>query len=134
MVRRAAVGLGCRKNTPGAAIVALVREALARLPREPGLVRLYSIERKAEEPGMREAATALGYDLVFLPELALSAAVSGVVTPSAKVREIMGLDSVAEAAALVGGGPKAAIVVARLAADGATCAVAAEPADLGEDE
>jgi cobalt-precorrin 5A hydrolase len=130
MVRCVAVGIGCRRNTPGEAIAALVRAALARLPREPDLVCLYSIERKAQEPGMHEAAQALGYDIVFLPELALMAANARVVTQSAKVREILGLESVAEAAALIGGGPNSAIVVERLTAEGAACAIAAELIDF----
>jgi cobalt-precorrin 5A hydrolase len=129
-----AVGIGCRKNTPGASIAALVRAALARLPQEPDLVRLYSVERKAREPGMHEAAMALGYDLVFLPEGALAAAAARLVTRSARVQEIMGLDSVAEAAALIGAGPKSAIVVKRLTADGAACAIAAEVTNIEDEE
>ncbi|MGO9356449.1 MAG: cobalamin biosynthesis protein [Xanthobacteraceae bacterium] len=128
MVTSVAVGIGCRSNTPGATIARLVRDALARLPGKPDQVRLYSVARRAQEPGLHEAAMALGYDLVFLPDLALAAAAARVVTQSARVRESFGVGSVAEAAALIGGGPNAAIVVARLAVDGATCAIAAEPA------
>jgi cobalt-precorrin 5A hydrolase len=127
VVNAVAVGIGCRKDTPGATIAALVRAALARLTVTPDQIRLYSVARKAQEPGLHEAAKSLGYDLVFLPEPALVAVAARVVTQSARVQAMLGVGSVAEAAALAGGGPQSAIVVARLAADGATCAIAAEP-------
>jgi cobalt-precorrin 5A hydrolase len=126
VVNAVAVGIGCRKDTPGATIVALVRAALGHLTVTPDQVCLYSVARKAREPGMHEAAAALGFDLVFLPDLALAAVAARVVTQSARVQAMLGIGSVAEAAALAGGGPHSAIVVARLAADGATCAIAAD--------
>jgi cobalt-precorrin 5A hydrolase len=131
-MRSVAVGLGCRKDTPPQSIVALVREALARLPEAPGDVRLYSSERKSQEPGLREAATALGYSLVFLSDVDLSAVKARIVTRSAKVREVTGLDSVAEAAALAGGGARTEIVVPRLTSAGAACAIAAEISGSGD--
>ena len=128
-MKSVAVGLGCRKDAPAHSIIALVREALARLPRAPGAVTLYSSQRKAQETGLREAASALGYPLVFLDDAELSATDARIVTRSPRVRELTGLDSVAEAAALAGGGLQARIVVARLTSGGAACAVAA---DLGD--
>ena len=122
-----AMGLGCRRNTPAAAIEALARAALARLPSPPRTVTLWSSERKADEAGLAEAALALGWRLEFLPDAELAAVGERLVTRSAKVREVTGLDSVAEAAALAGAGPHARIVVARMTADGVACAIAAEP-------
>jgi cobalt-precorrin 5A hydrolase len=127
-----AIGLGCRKDTPAQTIAALVGEALARLPRPPDDVRLYSSERKSHEPGLREAAAALGYELVFLSDSDLAAVAARVVTRSAKVRQVTGLDSVAEAAALAGAGPRARIVVARLIGGGGACAIAAEMSNPGD--
>ena len=128
-MRSVAVGLGCCRDAPTPSIIALVREALARLPRAPGAVTLYSSQRKAQETGLREAATALGYPLVFLDDAELSAVDARIVTRSARVRDVTGIDSVSEAAALVGAGPRAQIVVARLTSGGAACAIAAELGD-----
>jgi cobalt-precorrin 5A hydrolase len=129
------MGLGCRKDIAAAPIVDLARAALARLLHAPQSVRLYTIERKAHEQGLRAAAEVLGYDLVFLPEAALAERQADFIargaTPSAKARALAGLDSVAEAAALFGAGPGATLIVPRLAAQGVTCAIAA---DRGEFE
>jgi cobalt-precorrin 5A hydrolase len=127
-----AVGLGCRKNVPAHSVVALVREALARLPQPPAAVTLYTSERKSQEAGLREAAATLGYRLVFLADADLSAVGARVITRSAKAREATGLESVSEAAALAGGGPKAHIVVARITSGGVACAIASASCDPGE--
>ena len=129
MVSSIAIGLGCRKGASGEAIAALVRAAMALLPGEPKEVRLYSSRRKSQEPGLQEAAASLGYSLTFLPEAELAAANRRAVTRSAKVREIAGVDSVAETAALVGGGPNARLIVQRLTGGGAACAIAADVND-----
>jgi len=128
-MRSVAVGLGCRRDAPAPSIVALVREALTRLPRAPGAVTLYSSRRKAQEAGLRDAAATLGYPLVFLDDADLAAVDARIVTRSAKSRAVTGLDSVSEAAALAGAGPQAQIVVARLTSGDAACAIAA---DLGD--
>jgi len=126
-MRPVALGLGCRRNTPAAAIAALARAALARLSPPPGEVALFSSERKADEAGLAGAARELGYSLTFLSDAELAAVGERLVTRSAKVREVTGLDGVAEAAALAGAGPGARIVVARMTANGVACAIAAEP-------
>ena len=126
MMETVAIGLGCRKGASAAAIAALVNEALARLPRKPAHVRLYSSARKSDEFGLRDAAAALGYDIAFLDDADLLAVAERVVTKSAKSREVTGHDSVAEAAALAGAGAKAKIIVPRLTSNEAACAIAAE--------
>jgi cobalt-precorrin 5A hydrolase len=128
-MKSVAIGLGCRKNASAHSVAALVREALARLPREPARVRLYSSVRKSQERGLLEAATALGYDIAFLDDADLLAVADRVATRSAKSREATGHDSVAEAAALAGAGPKAMIVVPRVTSNDAACAIAAEISD-----
>ncbi len=124
-----AIGIGCRKDASAELIVALAREALARLPRPPASARLYSSARKAGEAGLRQAAVALGCEIAFLDDADLLAASDRVVTRSAKSREITGLDSLAEAAALAGAGPGAKIVVPRLTSAEAACAIAATEGD-----
>ena len=119
-----AVGVGCRKSCPSAAIVALVRRALADCAGVEGAPRLFSVADKSGEPGLVAAAQALGYDLVFLSREALAAAEPRLVTRSAAAQSRFGLASIAEAAALAGAGPEGRLRGPRLAANGATCAIA----------
>lgn len=148
-----AIGVGCRKSCASEAIVAIVRRALAdcgqaewsalSLPpcgggrgwrpsdltaagRE-GVSRLFSVADKSGEPGLRTAAEALGFELVFLPREALAAAAPRILTRSAATQRRFALDSVAEAAALAGAGPNARLLAPRLAQNGATCAIAIGP-------
>ncbi|MBV8472861.1 MAG: cobalamin biosynthesis protein [Hyphomicrobiales bacterium] len=124
-----AIGVGCRKDASAESIAALAREALARLPRRPDQIRLFSSARKADEAGLQQAAVALGCEIAFLDDADLLAASDRVVTRSAKSREVTGLDSLAEAAALAGAGPRAKIVVPRLTSPEAACAIAAIDGD-----
>jgi cobalt-precorrin 5A hydrolase len=95
-----AIGVGCRKICDSAAIVALVRRALRDCASLDGARRLFTLEDKAGDPAVRAAAAELGFELQGLSREALAAA------------------------ALAGGGPNARLLAPRLAADGATCAVA----------
>jgi cobalt-precorrin 5A hydrolase len=123
MSRRIAIGVGCRKGCPADAIEALVRQALDRLP--PVAPRgLFTLVDKHDEPGLAEAAVRLGLTITYLSRDALLAESPRVQTPSPHAAHRFGVPSVAEAAALAGAGPDAALIVARIAADGATCAVA----------
>jgi cobalt-precorrin 5A hydrolase len=118
-----AIGIGCRRNTAAAAIEALIRRALDRT----GVVApiaLFTIEDKADEPGLMEAANRLGLSLTFLARDALRAQASSVQTRSSRAEVEFGVPSVAEAAALAGAGANAALIVPRIAGDGVTCAIA----------
>jgi cobalamin biosynthesis protein CbiG len=125
MVTRLAIGVGCRKNASCEAIARLVLSAIDLAPGRPYEARLFSSDRKTGETGMRQAAETLGFPLVFLPEGSLKSALDRLATNSDVVRRITGVGSLAEAAALVGGGPDYKLVVPRLSRDGATCAIAA---------
>ena len=122
-----AIGIGCRKSCAGEAIVALVTRALADCPRNDGVRGLFSLADKRDEPGLNAAAQTLGFDLVFLPREALAAATPRLLTRSPAAQSRFGLASVAEAAALAGAGPQARLMAPRLAANGATCAIAFVP-------
>ncbi len=119
-----AIGIGCRRLTPAASIEVLVRQALALAPASvrPGL---FSIEDKADEQGLIEAAASLDLPLTFLSRDALRAQASGVQTRSGRAEDRFGVPSVAEAAALAGAGPNASLIVPRITGLGVTCAVAA---------
>jgi cobalt-precorrin 5A hydrolase len=117
-----AIGVGCRRFTPAEAIEALIRQALART--DASATALFTIEDKAEEPGLIEAANRLGLTLTFLTRDALRAQAPRVRTRSRRAEAEFGVPSVAEAAALAGAGANAALIVPRITADGVTCAIA----------
>jgi cobalt-precorrin 5A hydrolase len=123
MTRPIAVGVGCRLGCQPEAIEALVRQALESVPDAPPL-GLFTIEDKRAEAGLAEAATRLGLDLNFLPREELRDRTSSVRTRSPRSESLFGVRSVAEAAALAGAGPGSVLLVARIARDGVTCAIA----------
>jgi cobalt-precorrin 5A hydrolase len=118
-----AIGIGCRRLTSAAAIEALIRQALARTD-AASATALFTIEDKAEEPGLIEAANRLGLTLTVLTRDALRAQAPSVQTRSSRAEAEFGVSSVAEAAALAGAGATATLIVPRIAADGVTCAIA----------
>jgi len=122
-----AIGVGCRAGVKGEAIAALARRALAQAGAPEGEVRMFTLAAKAGEPGLIEAARLLGVALTPLPLEALQAEAERIVTPSAAAQARFDAPNVAEAAALAGAGQGGRLVGPRLAADGATCAVALSP-------
>jgi cobalt-precorrin 5A hydrolase len=133
MTEHLAIGIGCRKGCAGESIAALVRRALALAARPgTGPVRteriaeatLFTSEDKGEEAGLAEAAAALGMKLILLPRAELEAAASRCETRSERVQALIGLPSLAEAAALAGAGEGARLALKRISEGGASCAVA----------
>lgn len=122
---RVVAGIGLRRATAAAEIVALVRRALAEAGLAPeALAALATAADRAGEPAVREAAAALGLRPTALDAAALAAADARVVTRSARIEALRGVGSVAEAAALACAGPRARLVLPRIASAGATCALA----------
>jgi cobalt-precorrin 5A hydrolase len=119
-----AIGVGCQTRVSGAAIAALVRRALAEFGAPEGERRMFTLAAKAEEPGLVEAARMIGATLTALPLVALQREAARVLTPSPVVEARFGAPAVAEAAALAGAGAGGKLLGPRLAADGATCAIA----------
>ncbi len=132
MLSEIAIGVGCRKDAKAESIALLAREILRDAP-PFARARLFTIFRKAGEQGVRDAAETLGYDLVFLDEAEFLARQDEFVARGAaiseKTRALTGFASVAEAAALMGGGPSSRLILRRRSADGVTCAVAAIPSE-----
>ncbi|MFE7898559.1 precorrin-3B C(17)-methyltransferase [Streptomyces sp. NPDC057424] len=98
-----AVGVGASKGAPVEEVLGLVEDAL----REAGLsvasvAELATVDAKAGEPGIVEAARRLGVPLVTYPAAELAGV--DVPHPSDAPLAAVGTPSVAEAAALVGGG------------------------------
>jgi cobalt-precorrin 5A hydrolase len=121
---RIAIGIGCRHGCAGAAIVALVRRALMSAQCASVTASLYSHQDKQNEAGLIEAAKDLGLPLIFLDAAALRDAAPRALTHSAKVMAMFGLPSIAETAALAGAGPDSILLVPRINAAGASCAIA----------
>ena len=124
MSRFVAIGVGCRAGVKGEAIAALARRALAEFKAPDGERRLFTLAAKACEPGLIEAAQLIGASLTPLPLEALKAEASRILTPSKPAHSRFGAPNVAEAAALAGAGAGGRLLGPRLAANGATCAIA----------
>jgi cobalt-precorrin 5A hydrolase len=110
-------GIGCRKNCSAAEIVALVQQA-----GHPD--RLAAPDFKQHEPGLHQAAAALGLPLHFVSDADLAAAQPHCLTRSDAAERATGHASIAEAAALAGGGT---LLGPRIANANATCALARTP-------
>jgi len=119
-------GIGCRKGAAAADISAAIADALARANLTTEALDLIAApEFKSGERGIAAAAAALGVPLVLLAEADLQAAGARTQSRSERVLALMGVPSVAEAAALAAGGPAARLIVPRMTVGAATCAVAA---------
>ncbi|NEK94603.1 threonine-phosphate decarboxylase [Modestobacter muralis] len=114
------VGVGARTGVRAEEVLAAVD---AVLPPRSGPVRLATLDTRAAEPGLREAAASRGWPLSGHPAAALVTV--PVPTPSDRVAAAVGTASVAEAAALLTGGR---LLVAKTVHGRVTVAVA-EDAD-----
>ena len=117
-----ALGIGCRRGTPEAAIRAAVEAAL------PGwdlaaVGEVGTIDLKRDEPGLLSFCEALGVPLRAYTAAELSEA-QGTFTPSEFVRSVTGVDNVCERAAVCAGGR---LAVPKRAAGGVTVAAAVLP-------
>ncbi|WP_009479780.1 MULTISPECIES: cobalamin biosynthesis protein [unclassified Rhodococcus (in: high G+C Gram-positive bacteria)] len=117
------VGVGFRAATSSTDILAAVRHALTSA--NPGsdatLDCLCTLDRKAAEPAVRDAAAALGVAVRGFAAGELAAV--EVANPSDRVHSATGSPSVAEAAAVLGagGGP---LIVTKWSANGVVVAAA----------
>ncbi|HEU6436647.1 MAG TPA: cobalamin biosynthesis protein [Nitratidesulfovibrio sp.] len=122
------VGTGCKRGVDGATIEARIRAVLAAAHLAPAsLAALASVDIKADEPGLHQAAVALETNLHFFDAASLAAV--PVPHPSPKAAEVLGVPEVgvAEAAALLSArqaGDAAALLIPKSAGQGVTVAVA----------
>lgn len=114
------VGIGARPGVTGDEVLAAVD---AVIPRGVDVQALATVDRRADEPGVRAAAAERGWPVVGLAVDDLAAI--DVPTPSARVAAALGAPSVAEAAALSAGG---ALVVPKTVLGRVTVAVASPAA------
>jgi cobalt-precorrin 5A hydrolase len=123
-----AAGIGCRRGAPASDVKAAIRAALARAHIDDGALDVIAtIESKNDEPGIRAAAERLGISLIIVPALRLAASGDRVKTRSERVAALIGVGSVAEAAALAAAGSASRLIVPRIIVGTATCALAASP-------
>lgn len=124
MTMRYAAGIGARRGVEAQHLVDLVRRAVSQHHADLSRLTLCTLESKADEPGVHEAARELGVDIVFLPLDALKARKGAAPTHSPRVQAMLGVGSVAETAALVGAGPGSRLMGPRIATPYAACALA----------
>ncbi|QKV95649.1 cobalamin biosynthesis protein [Streptomyces sp. NA02950] len=123
------VGVGASRGVSAGEVAGLVESVLAAEGLSPGrIAELATVEARAAEPGLLEAAARLGVPLRAYPASAL--ATVEVPTPSATTLAAVGTPGVAESAALLAAGPGAELLVRkrksspRGRAARVTCAVA----------
>lgn len=118
-------GVGFRKGTTAADILAVVRTACAAAGVNVIWIdALATADFKAAETGVREAAETLGVPLIACGRDALDRVSDRVLTRSETVQAAVGVPSVAEAAALVAAGRNARLSGPRITVRNATCALA----------
>ncbi len=88
---------------------------------------LFTLIDKNSEAGLAEAAKRLRLTLIFLTRGTLRAEAARTQTAAPYAMAEFSVPSVAEASALAGAGPGAILIVSRIAAGGATCAIAGVP-------
>jgi cobalamin biosynthesis protein CbiG len=121
---RYAIGIGARKNIDARELAILVREVAARHGVELQSATLATIVARGDEPGLQGAARLLDMAVVFLSLENLRARGNDVLTRSARIQEMFGVGSVAEAAALAGAGSGSTLLAPRVATTRLACAIA----------
>jgi cobalt-precorrin 5A hydrolase len=118
-------GIGCRKGARAEEIDAAIETALGQAGCAPDTLSLVATsDGKGNEPGIIEAAAARNVRLVLVRPADLHAAGPRTQSFSPRVKELMGVPSVAEAAALAACGPTATLLLPRLVVGPITCAIA----------
>ena len=120
-----AAGVGCRRKAPAEDVVAVIATALRKAGLDAADIGVVAtLEGKAAEPGIIEAVRRLRCALRECSLLELTRVSHLTVGTSRRVRDAVGVPSVAEAAALAAAGRNARLLVPRQANATATCALA----------
>ena len=132
--RRFAMGVGLRRGTAAAEIIALARSLADRHDVDPRRMKLFTLDSKAEELGLQEAARELGATLHFLSLEQLASCDDNGMTASPRVTTRFGVGSICEAAALAGAGPGAQLIAPRSTNAHVACALAVAGDDKPESD
>lgn len=123
--RIAVLGVGCRKGAPREAVEAALEAVLGRSGLcVQAICAAATIDRKADEPGLRSFCLAHGWPLHCYSAAQLRGAGGGF-TASAFVESVTGVDNVCERAAVLASG--GALFSRKYAGGGVTMAVALKP-------
>jgi cobalt-precorrin 5A hydrolase len=118
-------GVGCRKGASADEVRAAIAAALDRAGlADDALDIVATAATKGGEVGISAAAQLLGVPLVLVPQRDLEAQAERTATRSERVVALMGVPSVAEAAALAAGGAASRLVGPKTSVGPATCALA----------
>jgi cobalt-precorrin 5A hydrolase len=118
-------GIGCRSGATAEQVESALVAALAPvLSRGRALSLIATPAAKGHEPGIVAAAAFRGIPVVLISQAELEAANPRTLTHSGRSMAAMNVHSVAEAAALAGGGPTARLLGPRIAIGPVTCALA----------
>jgi cobalt-precorrin 5A hydrolase len=118
-------GIGCRRGVSAAAIATVIDAAFARAGLDKdALGAIATAAVKGGEPGIAAIASELRVPLVLVRPTELEAAGRRAVTRSERVVALIGVPSVAEAAALAAGGVTSRLLLSRIAIGPTTCALA----------
>ncbi|MCI6284072.1 cobalamin biosynthesis protein [Selenomonas sp.] len=112
---RLVAGVGCRRNTPEAEVLAALADAAARIgvPRE-AVAALASTVVKRDEAGLLSAADALGVPINFFSNETLAEVIETYgLRESSFVKQTIGVGNVAEAAALAEAGRASRIALGK---------------------
>ncbi len=119
------LGLGCERGADPAEVIALAEQALETCGKSAkDMTLVASIEARAGEPAIVDAARHFGVPLRLFSAPSLEALTPRLANPSALVFAYTGCHGVAEAAALAGGGETAILLVPKLKSRQATVAIA----------
>ncbi len=126
--QRLAIGIGCERGADRAEAVALVEQAMnaAGLARA-SIALIASIDLKADENAILEAAAHFGVKARFFTAAALEAEAPRLKNPSEEVFREVGCHGVCEGAALAAAGENARLIVAKTKGKRVTCAIAEAP-------
>ncbi|MCI4664822.1 MAG: precorrin-3B C(17)-methyltransferase [Neomegalonema sp.] len=129
--QRLALGLGAARGADPRAMTELVDEILRRanMPRA-AIAAVFSIDLKADEAAINQAAAALNAPLRTFSAAELEEETPRVSDPSEVVFNEVGCHSVAEAAALRGAGPDSALLHPKIKAANCTAALAIATAPI----
>lgn len=123
--RRHVLGIGCERGTPPEEILTLAGEALRLAGLAPGnLAAVASIDCRAGEPAILEAAARLGVPVLFFSAARLEEETPRLKSPSDVVFARVGCHGVAESAALAAAGRMAELTVPKIKSAHATAAIA----------
>lgn len=124
MSARYAIGVGARRGADAEELAALVSQVAGELGVDQAFATLAALEGHPDARAFRDAAKLLDMALVLVAPHLLPARAGDVLTRSARVEQIFGVGSLAEALALTAAGEGSSLLAPRAATRRLTCAIA----------